>query len=215
MAGLDGLTNRKVSYSSDSRRVPATVLGELMPAGCHMDGAYDSVGNAYALIRRLADTKAPQNPILHMPAEIGLPRVRRDRSDGCRERLARNVRALRILWVEPRRGHSKAPAGWTFAKQQQAVTMSRPTKTLVHDGEEWLAMLTGGDTSRQEYQRRRALLRQGNRQGGIRTPARHPSREVQSRYGGSTPSGIGHRAIWRRGLTSTHAAASRHRQARY
>ena len=73
MAGLDGLTNRNVSYSSDSRRVPATVLGELMPAGCHMDGAYDSVGNAYALIRRLADTKAPQNPILHMPARSGCP----------------------------------------------------------------------------------------------------------------------------------------------
>jgi hypothetical protein len=28
---------------------------------------------------------------------------------------------------------------------------SRPTKTLVHDGEEWLAMLTGGDASRAEY----------------------------------------------------------------
>ena len=73
MAGLDGLTNGNVSYSSDSRRVPATVLGELMPAGCHMDGAYDSVCNAYALIRRLADAKAPQNPILHMPARSGCP----------------------------------------------------------------------------------------------------------------------------------------------
>ena len=75
MAGLDGVTNRKVSYSSDSRRVPATVLGESMPAGFHMDGAYHSVGNAYAyaLLRRLGDAKAPQNPILQMPARSGCP----------------------------------------------------------------------------------------------------------------------------------------------
>ena len=150
MAGLDGLTNRNVSYSSDSRRVPATVLGELMPARFHMDGAYDSVGNAYALLRRLADAKALHNPILHMPARSGCPACDETALTVVANVSQETVRALRILWVDPRRGHSKAPAGWTFAKQQQAVTMSRPTKTLVHDGEEWLAMLTGGDTSRQE-----------------------------------------------------------------
>ena len=37
------------------------------------------------------------------------------------------------------------------ANGSRQLTMSRPTKTLVHDGEEWLAMLTGGDASRAEY----------------------------------------------------------------
>ena len=39
----------------------------------------------------------------------------------------------------------------TAANNSRQLTMPRPTKTLVHDGEEWLAMLTGGDASRAEY----------------------------------------------------------------
>jgi len=161
MAGLDGVTNRNVSYSSDSRRVPATVSRRVprnrpwgVDAGRVPHGWRVPFSGQRVCLCPVTPARGRQSPPKSDPPharKIGLPRARRDRYDGCRERLARNVRALRILWVDPRRGHSKAPAGWTFAKQQQAVTMSRPTKTLVHDGEEWLAMLTGGDTSRQEY----------------------------------------------------------------
>ena len=73
MAGLDGLTNRNVSYSSDSRRVPATVLGELMPARSTWMARTDSWTTRMPCLRRLADATALHDPILHTPARSGCP----------------------------------------------------------------------------------------------------------------------------------------------
>jgi len=63
MADLHAVTNRTVDDLSDSSDVLARVIAELMPAGFHIDGTCGPAADAYALLRRLADAKAPHHPI--------------------------------------------------------------------------------------------------------------------------------------------------------
>ena len=87
------------------------------------------------------------------------------------------------------------------ANNSRQLIMSRPTKTLVHDGEEWLAMLTGGMPPARSTRIGVLFFAKATDEGDGRTPARHPP-QVRSCYGGSkATSGFGLCAVRRRGLT--------------